>query len=139
LRRPGNSITLAWLPAVSPYPHPLGIVPFTLQILAKEFSMRNHTLAGLLVVAALSLSLTACKDTKALQESEQLKVQIGELQRQNGQLGNDLDSATADRDGLKKENEQLKAEIKALKSKRSGTKASTRKRRRRSSQSSSQS
>lgn len=97
--------------------------------------MRNHTLAGLVVAAALSLSLTACKDTKTLQENEQLKDQVAELQKENGQIGNDLETMTAARDTLTKENEVLKAEVKAMKTKHSGTKASSRKRHRRSSQS----
>lgn len=92
--------------------------------------MRNNTLAGLVVTAMLSLSLSACKDAKTLQENEQLKAQVTQLQKDNGQLGNDLETMTAARDTLTKENESLKAEIKALKTKRSGTKASSRKHRR---------
>src|SRR5487761_232289 len=42
-------------------------------------TMRKNTLAGLVVAAVLSLSLTACKDTKTLQENEQLKAQVAEL------------------------------------------------------------
>lgn len=95
--------------------------------------MRNHTLARLVVAAALSLSLTGCKDTKTLQENEQLKVQVAELQKENGQIGNDLETMTAARDTLTKENEVLKAEVRAMKTKRSGTNASSRKRHRRSS------
>lgn len=92
--------------------------------------MRKNTLAGLVVAVVLSLSLTACKDTKTLQENEQLKAQVAELQKENGQLGNNLETLTAARDALTKENEALKAETKPRKTKRSGTKASTRKRRR---------
>jgi len=87
--------------------------------------------ARLAVVVALSLPLAACKDTKTLQENEQLKAQVAELQKENGQLGNNLETMTAARDVLTKENEALKAEIKARKTKRSGTKAASRKRRRR--------
>jgi FtsZ-binding cell division protein ZapB len=82
------------------------------------------------VAVALSLSLTACKDTKTLQENEQLKAQVAELQKENGQLGNDLQTMTAARDALTKENEALKAEVKALKAKHSGTKAASRRRHR---------
>ena len=92
--------------------------------------MRKNTWARLAVAVALSLSLTACKDTKTLQENEQLKAQVAELQKENGQLGNDLQTLTAARDALTKENEALKAEVKALKTKHSGTKAASRKRRR---------
>jgi uncharacterized coiled-coil DUF342 family protein len=74
--------------------------------------------------------VTACKDTKTLQENEQLKAQVAELQKENGQVGNDLETMTAARDALTKENDKLKAEIKALKTKSSEKKAARRKRRR---------
>ena len=90
---------------------------------------RKSTLASLVVAVALSLALTACKDTKTLQENEQLKAQVAELQKENGQLGNDLETMKDARDTLTKENEKLKAEIKALKSKSSGKKATRRRRR----------
>jgi hypothetical protein len=45
-------------------------------------------------------------------------------------LGNNLETLTVARDALTRENEALKAEIKARKTKRSGTKAASRKRRR---------
>jgi hypothetical protein len=92
--------------------------------------MRKNTWVRLAVAVALSLSLTACKDTKTLQENEQLKAQVAELQKENGQLGNDLQTMTAARDALTKENDALKAEVKALKSKHSGTKATSRRHRR---------
>ena len=90
---------------------------------------RRNTWAGLALAVALSLSLSACKDTKTLQENEQLKAQIADLQKQNGQIGNDLESMTASRDALTKENEALKAQMKPKKSKRPAKKASKRKRR----------
>jgi prefoldin subunit 5 len=82
------------------------------------------------VAVLLGLPLAACKDTKTLQENEQLKAQVAELQKENGQLGNDLETMTAARDTLAKENETLTAEVKARKTKRSGTKAASRRRRR---------
>jgi hypothetical protein len=91
---------------------------------------RRNAWAGLAVAVALSLSLTACKDTKTLQENEQLKAQVTELQKQNGQMGNDLETMTAARDALAKENAALKAEKKPKKSKRPAKKASSRKHRR---------
>jgi len=91
---------------------------------------RKNTWAGLAAVVLLSLPLAACKDTKTLQENEQLKAQVAELQKENGQLGNDLETMTAARDELTKENEKLKAGTKTPKTKRSGTKAARRKRRR---------
>jgi FtsZ-binding cell division protein ZapB len=92
---------------------------------------RKHTWVRLAVAVGLSLSLTACKDTKTLQENEQLRAQVVGLQRENSQLGNNAETVTAARDALTKENEALKAEIEARKTKRSGTKASSRKHRRR--------
>jgi len=91
---------------------------------------RKNTWARLAVAVVLSLPLTACKDTKTFQENEKLKAQVAELQKENGQVGNDLETVTASRDALAKENEKLKAEIKALKSKGSGKKVAGRKRRR---------
>lgn len=91
---------------------------------------RKNTWTILAIAVALSFPLTACEDTKTLQENAQLKAQVAELQKENGQVGNDLETATAARDALSKENEKLKAEIKALKTKHSGKKAASRKRRR---------
>jgi septal ring factor EnvC (AmiA/AmiB activator) len=91
---------------------------------------RKSTLASLVAAVALSLCLTACKDTKTLQENEQLKTQAADLQKQNGELGNNLATVTAARDALTKENETLKAEIKASKTKSTKKKVASRKRRR---------
>ena len=91
---------------------------------------RRTTLASLVLAVALSLSLSACKDTKTLQENEQLKAQVADLQKQNGEMGNNLETVTAARDALTKENETLKAEIKALKPQKSKKKTASRKRRR---------
>jgi cell division protein FtsB len=132
LRHPKNSITLKLLSAVSS-PHPPSVVPVAVQIPVKEGRQmtRKNTWAGLAVAVMLSLSLTACKDTKTLQENEQLKAQVAELQKENGQMGNNLEAVTAERDTLTKENQTLKAERKPKKTKRSAKKASSRKRRRR--------
>ena len=92
--------------------------------------MRKNTWTRLAAVIVLSLPLTACKDTKTMQENEQLKAQVAELQKENGQVGNDLETMTAARDALTKENAALKSQLKARESKRSGTKAMGRKRRR---------
>src|SRR5882762_2613183 len=115
-------------------PHPLSVVPVAVQYLVKEGCRMTckNTWAGLVLAVVLSLSLTACKDTTTLQENERLKAQVAELQKENGQLGNNLETLTVARDALTKENEALKAEIKARKTKRSGAKAASRKRRRRS-------
>jgi hypothetical protein len=89
--------------------------------------MRKNGFLGFLVVIALGLSLTACKDAKTLQENQQLKTQVAQLQKENGQLGNDIETVTAARDALTKENVVLQAE---LRKQRSGTKTSGPKRRR---------
>ncbi len=85
-------------------------------------------LATLVAAVALSLSMSACKDTKTLQENEQLKAQVADLQKQVGQLGNNIETLTADRDALTKENDSLKAELKPRKKIRRAKKASARKR-----------
>jgi outer membrane murein-binding lipoprotein Lpp len=90
----------------------------------------KNTWALLVLAALLGFPLTGCKDTKTLQENEQLKAQVEELQKENGQVGNDLETMTAARDALTKENEKLKAEIKNLKTRSSGKRASSRKHRR---------
>jgi peptidoglycan hydrolase CwlO-like protein len=92
--------------------------------------LRRNTWAIFTVAVLLSLPLTACKDSKTLQENEQLKAKVAELQKENGQVGNDLEAMTAARDSLTRENEKLKAEIKALKSKGSRKKTASRKHRR---------
>jgi len=93
--------------------------------------MTRKNLGAMLAAAAvLTLPLAGCKDTKTLQENEQLKAKVAELQKENGQVGNDLETMTTARDALMKENEKLKAEIKTLKTKRSGKKAASRKHRR---------
>ena len=79
---------------------------------------RKNTWATLIAAVALSLPLTACKDTKTLQENEQLKAHVAELQKENGEMGNNLETITEARDALMKENEALKAELKARKTKR---------------------
>jgi peptidoglycan hydrolase CwlO-like protein len=89
----------------------------------------KNSWALLVLATVLSLPLTACKDTKTLQENEQLKAQVAELQKEDGQVGNDLETMTAARDALTKENEKLKAEIKNLKTRSSRKRASSRKHR----------
>ena len=77
--------------------------------------IRKNLHLSFAAAVVLSFSLAACKDTKTLQENEQLKAQVADLQRQNGQLGNNLETVTAARDALAKENSALTAELKASK------------------------
>jgi len=78
----------------------------------------------------LSLPLAACKDTKTLQENDQLKAQVLQLQKENGQLGNELETVTAARDALTKENAALKTAAKSRKPKRAATRTARAKSRR---------
>src|ERR1700733_14508452 len=91
---------------------------------------RKSTLASLVVAVVLSLGMTACKDTKTLQENKQLKAQWADLQNKNGELGNKSETVTAARDAMMKENDSLKAQINASKKKSPKKKAASRKRRR---------
>jgi regulator of replication initiation timing len=85
--------------------------------------MSKNALAGLVLAVALGLSLTACQDTKARQENEQLKAHMSELQKENGDLGNRVDRLTQENTTLRTENERLKA-------RRSGTRTPKSRRRR---------
>jgi peptidoglycan hydrolase CwlO-like protein len=89
--------------------------------------MHKNTWVRFAVAAVLCLPLTACKDKKTLQENEQLKAHVEELQKENGQVGNDLETMTTARDELAKENDSLKAELKSCKTKHPGKKAASRK------------
>jgi hypothetical protein len=91
---------------------------------------RRSTLASLVVAVVLSLGMTACKDTKTMQENEALKAQVADLQKQNGEMGNNLETVTAARDALIQENDSLKTQINATKKKSPKKKAASRKRRR---------
>ena len=91
---------------------------------------RKLARTSLVLAAALSFTLVACQDTKTLQENEQLKTQVAQLQKDNGQLGNNLETVTAARDELAKENAALKAELKTKKTKRTVKKVANKKRRR---------
>jgi peptidoglycan hydrolase CwlO-like protein len=79
---------------------------------------RKNTWGRFAVAIVLSLPLAACKDEKTLQENVQLKANVAELQKENGQLQNDLEAMTADRDELKQQNDKLQAQLKAPKTKK---------------------
>jgi cell division protein FtsB len=91
---------------------------------------RRSTLASLVTAVVLSLGMAACKDTKTIQENEALKAQVADLQKQNGQMGNNLETVTAARDALAQENEALKAQVRVLKPKSAKKKVASKKRRR---------
>jgi regulator of replication initiation timing len=71
--------------------------------------LRNNAVVVLVVAITMSLSLTACQDTKARQENEQLKAQLLQLEKDNGDLQNHVDALTQENAELKQENEKLKA------------------------------
>jgi DNA-binding protein H-NS len=70
---------------------------------------RKNTWAMLAAAVTLSLPMAACKDTKTLQENEQLKAQVDQLQKDNAQLQSNLEAMTSRSNELAKENEALKA------------------------------
>ncbi|HET7106823.1 MAG TPA: hypothetical protein VFI38_08435 [Candidatus Acidoferrum sp.] len=122
-----NSITLVQSSAVPPLLARICDSSFNFKFFTEGWHMtRSNSWAFIALTMLLALPLAACKDTKTLQENEQLKSQVAQLQKDNGQAVNDLESMTAERDTLTKENEQLKAELKALKAKKSGKKSATR-------------
>jgi len=91
---------------------------------------RKNSWVTLAFAALLTLPLAACKDSKTLQENEQLKAKVAELQKDNGQVGNDLDVMTSSRDDLAKENEVLKSQLNACKGKHSSKKPASHKKHR---------
>jgi regulator of replication initiation timing len=81
--------------------------------------MRKNTVASLLFVLALLLSMMGCEDTKARQENEQLKARVAELVKESGDLQNHVDELTQENATLKQENDQLKTRAKSKKTKKS--------------------
>ena len=73
--------------------------------------MRKSYWAGFAAAVVLSLSMTACKDTKTLKENDQLKAKVAELQKENGELGNRVEAAAASSENLAAQNEALKKEL----------------------------
>ena len=81
--------------------------------------MSTRSFAGLMLAMAIAVSLTACKDTKTLQENEQLKAHIAQLQKDSGDLGNRVDVLTKENAELKDEIELVKKQCPAKKAKKS--------------------
>lgn len=61
-----------------------------------------HKRSGESCCGRSAVFVVAYQDTKTLQENEQLKAQVADLQRENSQLGNNLETVTAARDALAK-------------------------------------
>jgi hypothetical protein len=91
--------------------------------------MQKSRIAGLVALTALGLSMTGCGNTKMRQENEQLKSQVLQLQKDNGELGNRIEEATAAQQSLTKENAQLRDENSTLKAHRPRTQIARRKHR----------
>ncbi len=70
------------------------------------------------VLLALGMSLASCRDSKTLEENEQLKAHVLQLQKDTGDLGNRVDVLT-------KENADLKVQIEQLKKRPAGKKKTT--------------
>jgi cell division protein FtsB len=83
--------------------------------------MNTKRIVGLMLALAVGLPLTACKDTKTLQENEQLKAHIAQLQKDSGDLGNRVDVLTKENSELKDEIELVKKQCPAKKAKKSKT------------------
>jgi len=78
--------------------------------------LRKNTIVALVLTIPMSLSLTACQDTNARQENEQLKARLSQLEKDNGDLQNHVDALMQENAELKQENETLKAKkVKAKK------------------------
>jgi regulator of replication initiation timing len=87
--------------------------------------MSKKTLAGLVLAVALGLSLTACQDTKAREENEQLKAQLLQLRKDSGELGNRVDVLTKENAELRDEVERLKKRHPVKKTPKSKSRRST--------------
>ena len=83
--------------------------------------MKTRRITGLMLAVAMGLVLTACKDTKTLQENEQLKAHIAQLQKDSGDLGNRVDVLTKENADLKDEIERVKKQCPAKKAQKSKT------------------
>jgi hypothetical protein len=80
---------------------------------------------GLLTLAVCSLfAVGGCQDKKLVQENEQLKAHVADLQKELGDMGNRVDEATKANDDLTKKFAALTAENTRLK----GNRAADRKR-----------
>jgi uncharacterized protein HemX len=90
--------------------------------------MRGIRNAGLVALVALGLSLAGCGNSKLQQQNEQLQSQVLQLQKDNGDLGNQLQVANAAQQTLTAQNEKLREENQARTTRR--PKEKSRKRRR---------
>ncbi|HVB55073.1 MAG TPA: hypothetical protein VNE63_01400 [Candidatus Acidoferrales bacterium] len=90
--------------------------------------MSKYTVALLAFVLSTALGLTACQDTRARQENEQLKSQVLDLQKQLGEMGNRLDEMTKARDDLIKQDAALREERNHPKSRHATTRRAKSKR-----------
>jgi regulator of replication initiation timing len=77
--------------------------------------MRKNAICSVVLAMALGSSLTACEDTKARQENEQLKAKVAEVEKENTDLQGRVDALTKDNAALAADNEKLKAKTVSVK------------------------
>ncbi len=71
--------------------------------------MRKNAIAGAFLALMLGFSLAGCQDTKTLQENQQLKTHIADLEKENTDLSARVDGLAKENSALSAENEKLKA------------------------------
>jgi septal ring factor EnvC (AmiA/AmiB activator) len=88
--------------------------------------------SGLLTLALCSLfAVGGCQDKKVVQENEQLKAHVAELQQELGDMGNRVDEATKTNEDLMKEVAAVTAENARLKRNRAASQKRTHEHKRR--------
>jgi regulator of replication initiation timing len=71
--------------------------------------MRKNGIAGAVIALMLGFSIAGCQDTKTLQENQQLKTRVAELEKENADLNGRVDGLAKENSALSSENEKLKA------------------------------
>jgi regulator of replication initiation timing len=71
--------------------------------------MRKNGIAGAVLALLLGVSIAGCQDTKTLQENQQLKTHIADLEKENADLSARVDGLAKENSALSSENEKLKA------------------------------
>ena len=77
--------------------------------------MHKNVLGRFVVVGALAMTLSSCRDAKTREENEQLRAHVLQLQKDSGELGNRVEVLTNENAELKVQIEQLKKKSTAKK------------------------